>query len=85
MFFSGRTGRVVRIKGKTNGAKYREILDENLPQSAQDISGDVKIGAQRKFPSNLTELERISSGVKMCLTSHIISCMDSLCAITVLT
>jgi hypothetical protein len=31
------TGRLVRIEGKMNGAKYREILDENLPQSAQDL------------------------------------------------
>jgi hypothetical protein len=28
------TGRLVRLKGKMNGAKYREILDENLLQSA---------------------------------------------------
>jgi hypothetical protein len=26
-----------RIKGNMNGAKYREILDENLLQSAQDL------------------------------------------------
>jgi hypothetical protein len=31
MFFS------VRIEAKTNGAKYRQILDENLLQSAQDL------------------------------------------------
>ena len=31
------TGRLVRIEGKTNGAKYREILDENLFQSTQDL------------------------------------------------
>ena len=31
------TGRLVRIKGKMNGAKYREILDENLLQSTQDL------------------------------------------------
>jgi hypothetical protein len=31
------TGRLVRIKGKMNGAKYREILVENLLQSPQDI------------------------------------------------
>ena len=31
------TGRLVRIEGKTNGAYYREILDENLFQSTQDI------------------------------------------------
>ena len=36
MFFPG-TGRLVRIEGKMNGAKYREILDENLLQSAQDL------------------------------------------------
>jgi hypothetical protein len=31
------TGRLVRNKAKMNGAKYREILDENLFQSAQDL------------------------------------------------
>ena len=30
-------GSLVRIAGKMNGAKYREILDENLLQSAQDL------------------------------------------------
>jgi hypothetical protein len=32
-----RTESLVRVEGKTNGAKYREILDENLLQSAQDL------------------------------------------------
>ena len=31
------TGRLVRIEGEMNGAKYREILDENLLMSAQDL------------------------------------------------
>ena len=31
------TGRLVRIEGKMNEAKYREILDENLLQGAQDL------------------------------------------------
>jgi hypothetical protein len=31
------TVRIVRIKAKMNGAKYREILDENLLQRAQDL------------------------------------------------
>ena len=31
------TGRLVRIEGKINGAKYREILNQNLLQSAQDL------------------------------------------------
>ena len=36
-FSASGTGRVIRIEGKMNGAKYREILDENLLQSAQDL------------------------------------------------
>ena len=31
------TGRRVRVGGKMNGAKYREILDENMLQSTQDF------------------------------------------------
>ena len=31
------TGRLVRIEAKMIGEKYREILDENLLQSAQDL------------------------------------------------
>jgi hypothetical protein len=30
-------GRLVRIEAKMNRAKYREILDDNLLQSAQDL------------------------------------------------
>ena len=30
------TWQLVRIEAKMNGAKYREILDENLLQSTQD-------------------------------------------------
>jgi hypothetical protein len=33
-FSEGGTGRIVRIERKLNGAKYREILDENLLKSA---------------------------------------------------
>ena len=31
------SGRLVRIEEKINGVKYREILDENLLQSTQDL------------------------------------------------
>jgi hypothetical protein len=31
------TERLVKIEGMMNGAEYREILDENLLQSAQDL------------------------------------------------
>ena len=34
---AARTGRVVRIEGTMNGAKYRQILEENLLQSAKDL------------------------------------------------
>ena len=36
-FSAAGTGRLVKIEGKMNGAKYREILDENLLQSPQDL------------------------------------------------
>ena len=36
-FSAAGTGRLVRIEGKMNRAKCREILDENLLQSAQDL------------------------------------------------
>jgi hypothetical protein len=37
MFISNMTVRLVRIEGKMNEANNREILDENLHQSAQDL------------------------------------------------
>ena len=36
-FSAAGTRRLVRIEGKMNGAKYRELLNENLLQSAQDL------------------------------------------------
>ncbi len=36
-FSAAGTGRLVAIDGKMNAAKYRDILDENLLQSAQDL------------------------------------------------
>jgi hypothetical protein len=36
-FSAAGTERIARIEGKMNRAKYREILDENLLQSAQDL------------------------------------------------
>jgi hypothetical protein len=37
LFSAAWTGRLDRIEAKMNGTKYREILDENLLQSAQDF------------------------------------------------
>ncbi|KAK3552257.1 hypothetical protein QTP86_006082 [Hemibagrus guttatus] len=36
-FSAAGTGRLVRIEGKMNAAMYRDILDENLLQSALDL------------------------------------------------
>ncbi len=36
-FSAAGTGRLVTIEGKMNAAKYRDILDEHLLQSAQDL------------------------------------------------
>uniref|UniRef100_A0A4W5JLA6 Tc1-like transposase DDE domain-containing protein n=1 Tax=Hucho hucho TaxID=62062 RepID=A0A4W5JLA6_9TELE len=36
-FLAAGSGRLVRIEGKMNGERYREILDENLLQSTQDL------------------------------------------------
>ena len=36
-FSAAGTGRLVRIEGKMNGANYREIIDENLLKSTQDL------------------------------------------------
>ena len=36
-FSAAGTGRLVRIKAKMNGAKYSQILDENLLQITQDL------------------------------------------------
>ncbi len=43
-FSAAGTGRLVTTEGKMNAAKYRDILDENLLQSAQDL----RLG--RRFP-----------------------------------
>jgi hypothetical protein len=36
-FSAAGTGRLVRIERKMSGAKYREILDEDLLQNTQDL------------------------------------------------
>jgi hypothetical protein len=46
-FSAAGTGRLVRIKEKLNGAKYREMLDENLLQSSQDL----RLGSKVHLPT----------------------------------
>jgi hypothetical protein len=46
--WSSGTGRIVRIEEKMNRAKYREILDENLLQSTQNL----RLGQRFTFQQN---------------------------------
>ena len=48
------TGTIVRIEGKMNRAKYREILDENMLQSTQDLSLWRRITFQQDTDPNHT-------------------------------
>ena len=59
------TGRLVRIEGKINRAKYREILDENPLQSAQDLTGTkvhLPTGQQPKAQALSQDHTRVASG-----------------------
>jgi hypothetical protein len=47
-FSAAGIARLVRIEGKINRAKYREILDENLRQSTQDL----RLGQRFIFQQN---------------------------------
>ena len=47
-FSAAGTGRLVRNEGKMNRAKYREIFDENLFQSAQEL----RLGRRFTFQQN---------------------------------
>ena len=42
-FSAAGTGRLVSIEAKTNGVKYREILDENLLQGTQNLRFGEKV------------------------------------------
>jgi hypothetical protein len=48
------TGRLVKIEAKMNGAKYREIFDENLLQSARDLRLGQRITFQQDNDSKHT-------------------------------
>ena len=49
----GGDGRLVKIEEKMNGAKYREILDENLLPSAQNLRLERRFTFQQHNHPNL--------------------------------
>ena len=53
-FSAAGTRRLVRIEGKINGAKYREVLDLNLLQSAQDLRLGQRFTFQKENDTNHT-------------------------------
>ncbi len=58
-FSAAGTGQLVAIEGKMNAAKYRDILDENLLQSAQDLRLGRRFTFQQdndpKYTANITK------------------------------
>ena len=46
-FSAAGTGRLVRVEGKLNGKKYREILNENLHPTAQDLGLALRLAHSR--------------------------------------
>ena len=55
MFSAARTGRIVGIEGKMNGAKLGEILEENLLQNTQDLRLGQRLTFQRDNSLKHTE------------------------------
>ncbi len=55
-FSAAGTGRLVAIEGKMNAAKYRDVLDENLLQSAQDL----RLGRRFTFQQDTQHTAKIT-------------------------
>ena len=53
-FSSAGTGKLVRIEGMMDGAKYREILEENLFQSSRNLRLGRRINFQQDNDPNYT-------------------------------
>ena len=56
----------VRIKAKLNGAKYREILYENLLQSAQDL----RLRRMFTFQQDYDPIEHLWRDLKIAVQQH---------------
>uniref|UniRef100_A0A8C4RLW3 Tc1-like transposase DDE domain-containing protein n=1 Tax=Erpetoichthys calabaricus TaxID=27687 RepID=A0A8C4RLW3_ERPCA len=73
-FSAAGTGRLVRINGKMTAAMYRDILDENLLQSALDL----RLGRRFIFQqddskhtsSDLNPIEHLWRDLKMAVHRH---------------
>ena len=59
-FLAAGTGSLVRIEAKMNGAMYREIHDENLLQSTQDL----RLGLRFTFQQDNDPKHKARTGAK---------------------
>uniref|UniRef100_A0AAZ3Q165 Uncharacterized protein n=1 Tax=Oncorhynchus tshawytscha TaxID=74940 RepID=A0AAZ3Q165_ONCTS len=66
------SGRLVRIEGKMTGAKYREILDENLLQSAQDLRLGQRVTFQQDNNPKSTQPRQCRSGFRTSLQNNLL-------------
>lgn len=55
-FSSAGTGKLVRVDGKMDGAKYGAILDENLLESAKDLRLEVFSGLKKCTRPKVTRI-----------------------------
>ena len=68
-FSVARTERLVKIVGKMSGAKYREVIDENLLKSAQDLRLGRRFTFQQDNDTKHTAKKynaRVAAGVSEC-------------------
>uniref|UniRef100_A0A3Q4I3F8 Tc1-like transposase DDE domain-containing protein n=1 Tax=Neolamprologus brichardi TaxID=32507 RepID=A0A3Q4I3F8_NEOBR len=66
-FSSAGTGKLVRVDGKMNGAKYRAILEENLLESAKDL----RLGWRFTFQQDNDPKHKARATMEWFKTKHI--------------
>uniref|UniRef100_A0A803JX04 Transposase Tc1-like domain-containing protein n=1 Tax=Xenopus tropicalis TaxID=8364 RepID=A0A803JX04_XENTR len=66
-FSSTGTGKLVRVDGKMDGAKYRAILEENLLESAKDL----RLGRRFTFQQDNDPKHKARATMKWFKTKHI--------------
>ncbi|KAJ7345776.1 hypothetical protein JRQ81_001726 [Phrynocephalus forsythii] len=66
-FSSAGTGKLVRIDGKMDGAKYRAILEENLLESAKDL----RLGRRFTFQQDNDPKDKARATMEWFKTKHI--------------
>uniref|UniRef100_A0A8C6TG47 Transposase n=1 Tax=Neogobius melanostomus TaxID=47308 RepID=A0A8C6TG47_9GOBI len=66
-FSSAGTGKIVRIVGKMDGAKYRDILEENLPESAREL----RLGRRFTFQQDNDPKHKAKSTMEWFKNKHI--------------